>query len=61
MIRKYLDHLMFRCEESNGTFRLKNNTVYELRSFQFITTFNHEHGKKLKTHTSCVSTKLQMD
>ena len=52
---------MVYSEESNRTFRLQNNTVYEPQSVQFITTFKHELGKKVKTQVSYVSTKLQMN
>ena len=38
-VRKFIDQLICRGEESNGTFRLQNNTVYELQSIHFRTTF----------------------
>ena len=59
VVRKYVDNLMF-CGESECAFRLQNNTVYELHSMQFNTTFKHERVGKVNTNTSCV-TKLQMN
>lgn len=52
---------MFRNEESNGNFRLQNNTVYEPQSIRFISTFKHKHGEKVNTQTFCVFRKLQMN
>ena len=47
---------MFLNEESNGTFRLQNYTIYEIQSIQFSTTFKDELRGKVDTQT-CVSTK----
>ena len=60
VVRKYIDNLMFLTEESNEIFRLQSNTVYKLRSIQFSTSFKNEHDRKGNTHTSCLSTKLQI-
>ena len=39
VVRKCVDDLMFHSEESNETFRLQNNTVYAVQSFQFKRTY----------------------
>ena len=52
---------MFRSEESNETCRLPNNTVYELQSIKFSTTFKHKVGGITKSLTSYFSAKLQMN
>ena len=49
---------VFFSKESNRTFRLQNNTVYELQSIQFGTTFKQEHAGKVSTHNSCVLPEL---
>ena len=51
MVTKYVDKLMFRGEESNGTSKLQTNAVQEPQFIQFA-----EKG----THASA-STKLQMN
>ena len=52
---------MFCNNKSNKTCILQNNTFYKIQSIKFITTFKPEHSGKVKTHISCVSTKLQMN
>ena len=39
VVRKCVDDLMFHSEESNEAFRLQNNTVYAVQSFQFKRTY----------------------
>ena len=51
---------MFHSKESNGIFRLQNNTVTRLPSIQFNTTFKQNYGIKVNIFT-CVSAKLQMN
>ena len=51
---------MSRSEEPNGTFRLQNNTVYELQYIQLSTTFKHKHGGNTNKN-ACDSTKLKMN
>ena len=37
-------------QESNGTFRLQNNTLCKLQYVAFSTTFKHKHGGKVNKH-----------
>ena len=50
------------CLETFVYLKVHNKTVSEFQSIQFSTTFKQKHAKKVKvnTHTSCVSTKLQI-
>lgn len=45
---------MLLSEESNGTFRLQNNAVYNFLSIQYSIKFNHKLGRKMK-HEPTVS------
>ena len=56
--KKYVEILVFRSEESKGTFGLQNSTVYKIGAIIFSTTFKNEDGGKVSTHTFCVSAKL---
>lgn len=49
---KRVDNLTFLNEESNGTFRLQKNTVYELQCINFIITFKRKYRRKLNHYTS---------
>ena len=58
-VRKHAANLVFRSDESKGTFRLQSGTVCELQSILFCKTVKHGHSGKVKRHTSCVTAKLQ--
>ena len=61
IIRKYVGNLMFHSEESRKTFKIQNNSIYEIQFIQFVQYLDTNMAKKVNTHTSCVFTQLQMN